>query len=247
MKILVISDIHGNCLALDEVLKDCATDRVEAIVCLGDSIQGGPQPAETVARLRSLDCHLVMGNADHWMLTGEGAGHEDISEDRLHRMEQARLWSLAQLSNDDVGFIKEFVPNVRMPLDGGQVLLAFHGSPTCFDDVVLPSTDETEARALLAPSDGVFLVGGHVHVQFIRHFGATFHFNPGSVGHAYRHGQRDDSFKVDSFAEYAMLTTTGKQSRVEFRRVAYDVKRLAATYRASGRPFAEESIAALDM
>ena len=40
------------------------------MVCLGDAIQGGPQPAQVVSRLKELACPVVMGNADAWLLTG---------------------------------------------------------------------------------------------------------------------------------------------------------------------------------
>src|SRR6185437_2044182 len=79
MRIAVISDIHGNCIALDAVLADQRARALDQVVCLGDAIQGGPQPAETVARLRELGCAIVMGNADAWLLTGEATGSEATS------------------------------------------------------------------------------------------------------------------------------------------------------------------------
>ena len=71
MRIAVISDIHGNCFALDSVLQDIRQQGIEQIVCLGDAIQGGAQPAETVQRLRELNCPVVMGNADDFVLTSD--------------------------------------------------------------------------------------------------------------------------------------------------------------------------------
>ena len=41
MKIAIISDIHGNCVALDAVLNDINGMDVDQIVCLGDAVQGG--------------------------------------------------------------------------------------------------------------------------------------------------------------------------------------------------------------
>jgi predicted phosphodiesterase len=70
MKTLVFSDIHGNALALDAMLEDVRGESFDGMVCLGDAIQSGPQPAETVSRLRELGCPVVMGNADDWLLTG---------------------------------------------------------------------------------------------------------------------------------------------------------------------------------
>ena len=70
MKLAVISDIHGNAIALDAVLADLERRPADRLICLGDSIQGGAQPAEVVARLRELACPAVMGNADAWLLSG---------------------------------------------------------------------------------------------------------------------------------------------------------------------------------
>ena len=64
MHIAVLSDIHGNCVALDAALADLQQRAVDRLVCLGDAIQGGPQPAETGRRLRDLGCPIVLGNAD---------------------------------------------------------------------------------------------------------------------------------------------------------------------------------------
>ncbi|HEX9441554.1 MAG TPA: metallophosphoesterase, partial [Roseiflexaceae bacterium] len=98
MRIAIISDIHGNCFALDTVLGDLRRDAIDQVVCLGDAIQGGAQPAETVARLRDLGCPVVMGNADAWLLTGEETGAEAPASERLKAI---REWSLAQLSDAD--------------------------------------------------------------------------------------------------------------------------------------------------
>ena len=72
MHLAIISDIHGECFALDRVLQDIRRQGVEQIVCLGDALQGGSQPAEIVARLRELNYPVVMGNADAWLITGQG-------------------------------------------------------------------------------------------------------------------------------------------------------------------------------
>lgn len=56
MRVAVFSDIHGNAVALDAVLADIAARGADALLCLGDAVQGGPQPVEVVARLRALGC-----------------------------------------------------------------------------------------------------------------------------------------------------------------------------------------------
>src|SRR5438477_1149883 len=112
MKIAVISDMHGNCLALDAVLTDLRRDPADQVVCLGDAIQGGPQPAETVARLRELGCPVVMGNADARLLTGV-----DTAEEATDVQRRVREWSLSKLSAADLAFIESFLPTVEIALE----------------------------------------------------------------------------------------------------------------------------------
>ena len=62
MRILVVSDVHSNLVALEAVLKDAgAFDRVW---CLGDVVGYGPEPNECVDLLRSFDLLCLAGNHD---------------------------------------------------------------------------------------------------------------------------------------------------------------------------------------
>jgi len=242
MKIAVFSDIHGNCMALDALLGNLKQRPADRLVCLGDAIQGGPQPAQVVARLKELPCPVVMGNADAWLLTGEDSGREAVTPERQRKLDAVRAWSLGQLSEEDRAFIATFQPTVTIESGSGR-LLCFHGSPGSFDDVILPTTPEDEfQRYLLAHADN-FLTGGHTHLQHIRRIGDSIYFNPGSVGFAYSHAQEESSFRADAWAEYAVLTLDGWGYSLEFRRVPYDAGRLIQVYRESGHPYATQDAA----
>jgi predicted phosphodiesterase len=244
MKIAIISDIHGNAFALEQVITDLQGEAVDQIVCLGDAIQGGPQPAETVARLRQIGCPIVMGNADAWLLTGVETDGGTIPEARKVKLDVIREWSLTKLSADDRAFIAGFVSTIEIPLEGGRSLLCFHGSPTSFDEIILPTTPELGFHALLSPYLPHLMTGGHTHMQHVRRIGASdsFFFNPGSVGIAYTHQQADGDFRADPWAEYAMLNVHNGRVALEFRRVPYDVGLLLDIYRASGRPYLEDAV-----
>lgn len=68
MRIALISDIHGNRLALDAVLRHIEREAVDRIVCLGDIAALGPDPAGAIALVRRYASHCVMGNTDDWLL-----------------------------------------------------------------------------------------------------------------------------------------------------------------------------------
>lgn len=240
MRIGLISDIHGNCFALDAALADLRRQPVDQIICLGDAIQGGPRPAETVQRLRELGCSIVMGNADDWLLAEEN----DTAEQTTPQMREVRAWTLSKLSADDQAFIRSFQPTVEVALDDGQRLLCFHGSPTSFNDILLPTTPGEDWQRLLGPYVPAIMTGGHTHTQQMRHIGAGLFFNPGSVGLVYDVLQPEDELQIYPWAEYAVLTwEQGRLIALDFRHAPYDVEQLLQIYLTSGRPHADSIIA----
>lgn len=243
MKLAVLSDIHGKAIALDAVLADLARHPADRVICLGDVVQAGAEPRETVERLRALDCPIVMGNADAWLLSGTWTGAPQ-PEDRVKTLEDARLWSLEQLDAADRAWIAAFPPTVEVDLEGTK-LLGFHGSPADFDEILLPATPAADFDRALLPHADRILCGGHVHLQFRRRIGDSFHFNPGSVGLAYRHDVPPGTPAVDPWAEYAVLEVDRGRVSLDFRRVPYDVAAYVRKLRTCGRPHAEEAIAQL--
>jgi predicted phosphodiesterase len=244
MRIAVISDIHGNAVALDAALADVASQGVDQIVFLGDAIQGGPQPAETVQRLRDLACPVVMGNADAWLLSGQETGNEGVTPVQ----EAVRQWSLQRLSEADRVFIAAFVPTVRIPVQGEEALLCFHGSPASFDDEILPTMPSEEVLPYFQGQDARYFTGGHTHVQQIRRIGDGCYFNPGSIGVIFRDEQPGEQARLAPWAEYAILTATatarGTTVGLDFRRVPFEAATLLDITRASGRPDADRILQA---
>jgi predicted phosphodiesterase len=229
----IFSDVHGNAVGFDALLADLDRRPVDRLVCLGDVVQGGPQPVECLERLRALGCPVVMGNADWYVLTGEPG-----AEPETERHRTAREWTLSQLSDDHLTFIRAFTPTVvESPV------LAFHGSPGSWDDVILPSTPEDEFRRFLAGADEPILAGGHTHLQFLRRRGSSLFLNPGSVGLSYDHEQPDDAVRFDPCAAYAVVEVSDGLPSIEFRRVPFDGGAAAEAIEASGLPSKERAAA----
>jgi predicted phosphodiesterase len=241
MKIAVFSDIHGNCLALETVLADIKQAGVDQLVCLGDVVQGGPQPAETLAIMQELVCPVVMGNTDDWMLTGTTA------EAVTPLQKEIREWTVSQLSKTDLEFMTQFSPTVEIELsdnpNNNKKLLCFHGSPKSYDDHILPPMDDPELAELLGDDLSTRIyTGGHVHSQIVRRIGDTFYFRPGSVGRVYDRNRSEEEFRLDPRAEYALLTVTGDQLSLEFRQVPMNIEKLSRIWKATKRPDAEKEI-----
>ena len=238
MRVAAISDIHGNRFALDAALADIEKRAIDKIVCLGDTVQGGPQPVETVERLRKLGSPVVLGNADAWLLNEEADSAEPTSEEQR----EVRAWTISKLSRADLDFLRSYKPTVEIKLDAHQRLLCFHGSPTSYDDILLPDSPKERWDQLLGPYSPAIMAGGHTHTQQVRRIRGGLFFNPGSIGVAYDVWLPKEEFRTEPWAEYAILSFEDGYSSLEFRRAYYDLEGLIQTIESSGRPHADHMI-----
>ena len=237
-KLAVVSDIHGNVLALEAVLADMARRRVVALVCLGDVAAGGPQPREAIAAVRELGCPVVRGNADEWLLDGlppENADDETLSLRR--RVE----WARKGLSRDEVEFLRSLQATIELELRGGVALRCFHGSPRSNRERILPTTSEEELDELLDGTGALVLLGGHTHWQMLRRYGGGLLVNVGSVGLPVGSLDRPapGAASLPRWAEYAIVEAGRRAVSVELCRVAVDAAALERAARESAVPHAE--------
>lgn len=237
MRIALISDIHGNCIALDAALADISRQRIDQIVCLGDVIFNGPQPKQVVERLIELGCPVVMGNTDCFFVDPPASNPKD-TEDRIFL--DIIQYGLDVLSANHRAFIKAFQPRIEIPLDAENALLAFHGSPNSNRDVILPTTPEAELAMMLFGHQASLMAGGHTHTPMLRRYIDTLLINPGSIGLPFhpRPGQNKEKDVRPPWAEYAVITVDPEPG-VEFRRVRFDVGLLLERARTSGMPYYE--------
>ena len=197
----LISDIHGNARALEAVLKELERFGIDDGVVLGDVAQGGDEPAAVLDRLAELGWPVVLGNADHFLLEVPTETNDAITAEQLARRE----WTLSHLDERHLAQIRSFHPTYDR--DG---VLAFHGSPRHFEDVLLPDTEDLSPWRV---EGYALLVGGHTHFQWTKRVDGAVYVNPGSVGlPVYRWNDR----RPLDHAEYAIV----HGSAVEFRRCA---------------------------
>lgn len=232
MRLGVISDIHGNRLALDAVLAELAREGVDEIVCLGD-VAVGPQPAEALDRVRKLGCGVVMGNWDAAFLNAMPDPQDEIGRMLVELAE----WWAASLTPADREFMQSFAPTLDVRV--GEVdVLCFHGSPRSHDDQIYATTPDEELRAMLGGFEAPVFVGGHTHVQIVRRVDERLIFNPGSVGLPFREWW-PRPVRISPWAEYGVLSSEEGRLSLDLRRTPFDVDALLEISRSSGMPHAD--------
>jgi diadenosine tetraphosphatase ApaH/serine/threonine PP2A family protein phosphatase len=200
----VLYDIHGNLIALDEVLKDAEAAGADAYLLGGDFASWSPWPTETIERLRALpNATWIRGNGERW-----------LREPPLDRPDVAQ--ELAETDSGlgaDEGWLYSL--QAQFELDG---VLYVHGSPLSDVDSFPAQAGEGDERMLNGVRDKT-VVFGHSHLQFRRPGpNGTALINPGSAGMP---------LDGDVRAAYALRHEDG---RFEFRRVEYDIERAARAW-----------------
>ena len=239
LRIGLITDIHGNVVALEAVLADLAREPVDRLICLGDVAAIGPHPREVIARLRTLGCPVTMGNTDAWLFAPPAIAG---ASERGRLMLDITHWNAQQLSADDLAYVRGFPLTVDLALDDGGILLCYHGSPRSFDDVLAATTPDQDVARLLAGVQATVLAGGHTHVQMVRRYEDVHLINVGSVGLP---GVTEGSPELPrppanaQWAEYGILTVGDGHLGIELRRTALDIASVRQTARDSGMPHAD--------
>ncbi len=184
----LISDIHGNSVALDAVLDDIEAHGLAGTTyCLGDLVGYGPDPSGVIARIRARGIPTIRGNYD------DGIGNRRGECGCYYATEQAKsdgaasyAFTDAALDDSEHEWLRALPDEMRLEIEGLQVLLA-HGSPRKINEyLLLDRSDEQLARlATQAGADAVCV--GHVHIPYHRTVagadGRPIHYvSSGSVG-----------------------------------------------------------------
>ncbi|MDY6788477.1 MAG: metallophosphoesterase family protein [Candidatus Nanohaloarchaea archaeon] len=220
MNLAVISDIHSNIEALNEVLKDLEGRELEGYICAGDLVGYYFHPNEVVETIRELDAVCVKGNHDN-------SAVQDVSPMRMNSMAgQAIRWNKNHLSDENQEFL-EGLPLRREERLGGKKVFLAHGSPVSpLKEYVKPRyVDESFLDRCFHNDWPDILIMGHTHIPFEKKIGNTLVMNPGSVGQP-----RDG----DPRASYAVLDT--EEMSAEIMRRDYNLDKVAQEVKDEGLP-----------
>ena len=214
MKVALISDLHGNELALAAVLRAIEADR---IVCLGDTATLGARPREVLAMLRDAAIPCILGNHDEFLL----------DPPLIRRYTEAPIvvdavdWCRAELTEADLDFVRGFARDTEIDLGGGHRLQLFHGSPRSNMEDLLATTPADRLDEALGERTATVMSGGHTHLQMLRQHRGTLLVNPGSVGMPFREYAAGQAPTILPHAEYAIVSAGGVSlHRVDLPRAA---------------------------
>ncbi|MEM0047186.1 MAG: metallophosphoesterase family protein [Fervidicoccaceae archaeon] len=221
MKVLIISDIHGNYDALRAVLEDAGS--WDQLWVLGDLVDYGPEPEKIVDEIRDMRPEVLLrGNHDHAAAynvdCGCGIRTHDISVYTREHITRKLL------SEDQLEWLKNLDLKIERSFSGGKIILV-HGSPRSpLYDYMLPSLPKNILMEMIGsiadePSRSL-VIFGHTHLGTNMLLKNSVLLNPGSVGQP-----RDG----DPRASYAIFDLESMDFRII--RVKYEVEKVVGKLR----------------
>jgi len=232
MRFAFISDIHGNLHALDLVLAELEHAHIDQLICLGDIASLGPQPREVIARLQRLDLPTVMGNHETYLL------NPHLTENHHPWLKAMERWCLSLLTPEDLNYLASFRPQLCFKA-GNTSLLCFHGSPRSNEEFLHPTAATELLDEVFAGQEARVMIGGHTHIQMVRHHRRFAFLNPGSVGMPFVFPMTGPNQTAIRRAEYAIIDIADDGISFDLHQLPIDFDQLAQASRASGMPDVE--------
>jgi predicted phosphodiesterase len=224
MRLALISDIHGNSIALDAVLADIqAAGGVDGYWVLGDLAAIGYDPVGVIERLARLpNAQFTRGNTDRYLTTGDSPPPtiDDVKQNpslltQYTQINRHLAWTQGCLTVTGwLDWLAQLPLETRTTLPDGTTVLGVHASPGRDDDPgIHPKQSDSELLSMLEGCRADLVYVGHTHIVQDRTVGETRVVNLGSVS---------NPVSPDLRASYALLEAHASSYLTEHRYVRYD-------------------------
>lgn len=230
MRVAIMSDVHGNSIALEAVLDDIEQcGGVDEYWVLGDLVALGPAPVEVLEGLSALPkVRYARGNTDRYVCTGDRPP-PSLREVRANILllpmlvEIAGTFAWTQGAVSSAGWLQwlsQLPVELHTTLPDGTRITCVHAAPGRDDGSGFqPGLSDADLAHLLGDCDADLVCVGHTHQVMDVIVGETRVVNVGSVS---------NPVPPDLRAHYAILDADTAGHHLESRWVAYDREAVVA-------------------
>ena len=215
MKIAVLSDLHGNHIALEKCMTEIKKRDIKKIIFLGDYIGELAYPQKIMKLLQEImkdyECICLRGNKEDYWIERKKSGHSGWKE--KNSTTGMLYYAYKNMTKDDLTFF-ESLPYVQtICFEGLPVIAAYHGSHNQQGEKLKLNTDNS--RQLFDDTDASAILCGHTHVRKEIHEKNRLLLNPGAVGMP---------LQSDGKSQFLIMSGENHQWEHEFIDLEYDIE-----------------------
>lgn len=231
-KIAILSDIHGNIIALEKVVEDLERRQVDKVFNLGDHVSGPLWPQETIRFLMAQDWIHILGNHDRQLI---------IQDPKEHSLSDS--YAYKRLNNTELEWLRSLPASMELEKE----FLLIHGAPSSDTTYLLETIERRRTR--LATQDEIvgrlgetefpIILCGHTHVpRVVETSAGMLIINPGSVGLPAYEDDLPEYHVVETgshHARYSILEYEEGCWQAEMIAIPYEYQKAAEQARKNGR------------
>ncbi|MEG2289422.1 MAG: metallophosphoesterase family protein [Clostridium sp.] len=182
MDIAVLSDVHGNYIALKRCIEYAFSRGISTFIFLGDYIGELAYPERTMQILYNLNeryqCYFIKGNKEDYWINYRDGGEKGWKD--KNSASGALLYAYKLLTSKDLDFFEQLQPVREIAVGDMPSITICHGSPYKTNEKMLPDDDRT--IEIMNSIKSSIILCGHSHIQRKIVHNEKSVLNPGSVG-----------------------------------------------------------------
>lgn len=212
-KIAILTDIHGNLLLLNEVLKELKKENIDDYIFCGDNITDGFDNNEIINEIKSLTNNIILGNREKSIIEYDNKSWEN------KKQWKSMLYAYNSLSKENIKYLKTLNTYKIITIAGIKICIS-HGSPYNIRDLIYSDSYEKFDKLIKDYNCDIYLFG-HTHKAFKTKYKGKLFINTGTL-----------SLPTNKKAAstYGMLIINEKSIKYVQKKYKYDFEKIVEYY-----------------
>lgn len=211
IKIAVISDIHGNIEALNQIIEDAKKRNVDIFIASGDLVNELPFGNEVIDKLKEINALAIKGNKEQYFID-----YDKNKYDWKNIQFQNTVYMYEKISKENLEYIKKLPFSLSLEYEKVKIKVV-HGSPESITELIHKDDIDLIDKYTKKLEEDI-LVLGHTHEPIW-----TYSMNNKLIVNA---GCAGVSPKNINFAEYVIIDIENGKYEIENLKVEFDVNKI---------------------
>lgn len=211
IKLAVISDIHGNIVALNQIIEDAKKRNVDVFVASGDLVNELPFGNEVIDKLKEINAFSIKGNKEQYFID-----YDEHKYNWPNIQFQNSVFMYERMTKENLEYIKNLPFSLSLEYEGVKIKVV-HGSPESITELIHRDDFDLIDKYTKNLEEDI-LVLGHTHEPiWVCNMNNKTMINAGCAG---------VSPKNIGLAEYVIINLENGKYEIENLKVPFDVNEI---------------------